>query len=349
MQGQADVLGEEGRRVRDACEKVKIIGKPEDRRRYTWRDAVGRLNNCYARESRVTGGGNCYLGPDCFRLFPYPDKYDSRVVEGQFTAKTYNILDIHDALEKIDEKPFVEKYTSLQRPGRDELNKLIDKRRADIEIEYQEALANADARHKYSWLVAQRRVRNCFGGNFRDDVYVPRGKRCLFSDLYSIIDIYDAVCEQKIADWENFQKFTDEEGPGAYEQKVLVEEHISVMEKEYQDAKRSLKQYSKGEAEKRVTDCLPDDPLLDKSKFFFQEGGRHDGNIYKTYDICDIYNGVKSFYDIFPRLDSLQLKKDVYERVVEDHQSAINNLGRYTKMEAEPELCEGLPPRELCW
>ena len=248
MQGQADVLGEEGRRVRNACVKVKIIGKPDDTRRYTWLDAVGRLNNCYDLELHVTRSGNCFVGPHCSHLFPYPDKYNSEVFEGRYTAKTYDILDIHDALEKIDEKPFVEKYTSLQRPGHDKWNKLIDKQRTEIEIECEEALANPDARHKYSWLVAQRRVRNCFGGNFRDDVSVRRGKRSLFSELYGIIDIYDAVCERKIADWNNFQEFTDEEGPGAYEQKVLVEEHISVMEKEYQDARHSLKQYSKDEA-----------------------------------------------------------------------------------------------------
>ena len=345
MQGQADVLGEEGRRVRDACVKVKIIGKPDDTRRYTWHDAVGRLNNCYARESHLTCGGNRFVGPHCLHLFPYPDKYDPQVVEGRYTATTYDILDIHDALKKIDEKPFVEKYTSLQRPGHDELNKLIDKRRADIEIEYEEALANPDARHKYSWLVAQRRVRNCFGGKFRDDFKFLLGKCFHFHGLYSIIDIYDAVCKVKMADWKNFKKLTDEEGPGAYEEKVSVEEHISVMEKEYKEAKRSLKQYSKDEAEKRVTDCLPDDPLLDKSKFSFQEGGRCDGNIYKTYDISDIYHGVRSLCLIFPRsVPSVPyLKKDIYESVIKDYQSAMNNLGRYTKMEAERYVRDCLP------
>ena len=345
MQGQADVLGEEGRRVRDACVKVKIIGKPDDTRRYTWHDAVGRLNNCYAKESRVTGGGNWYVGPHCSHLFPYPDKYNPQVFEGQYAAKTYDILDIHDALKKIDEKPFVEKYTSLQKPGHDELNKLIDKRRADIEIEYEEALANPDARHKYSWLVAQRRVRNCFGGKFRDDFKSLLGQRFHFCRLYSIIDIYDAVYNEKMADWMNFKNFADEEGPRSYEQKVLVEEHISLMEKEYQDAKRNLKQYSKDEAEKRVTDCLPDDHLLDKSKFSFQEGGRCDGNIYETYDICDIYHGVRSLCFIFPKsVPSVRyLKKDIYGSVIKDYQSAMNNLGRYTEMEAECYVRDCLP------
>ena len=345
MHGQADVLGEEGRKVRDACVKVKIIGKLEDKRKYTWQDAVERLNNCYAGELRVDGDGYCYSVPRFDYLFPDPDKYYFGVLGQRYKkygGKTYDILDIHDALEKIDEKPFVEKYTSLQRPGQDELNKLIDKRRADIEIEYQEALANPDARHKYSWLVAQRRVRNCFGGNFRDDLEGLLEGSSHFDDLYSIIDIYDAVCEWKIVDRENFKKFTDEEGPGAYEQKVLVEGHISVMEKEYQDARRSLKQYSKDEAEKRVTDCLPDYPWLDKSKFSIQ-GGRCDGNMYKTYDIFDIYSGVKSLYSIFQIERPSQLKKDVYRSVIKDHESAVNNLCRYPRNEAHRFVRDCLP------
>ena len=350
MQDHADVLGEEGRKVQDACVKVKIIGKPEDTRRYTWQDAVRRLDKCYAGELRVDSYGGFYMVPCTVgHLFPDPDEYfvSYRAREpgypSKYAGETYNILDIHDALEKIDEKPFVEKYTSLQRPGRDELNKLIDKRRSDIEIECEEALANPDARHKYSWLVAQRRVRNCFGGNFRDDFEVLPEKSPHFNGFYSIVQIYDAVCKWQTCDWQNFKKFTDEEGPGAYEQKMLVEEHISVMKKEYQDAKQSIKQYSKDEAEKRMTDCLPDDPSLDKSKFSIQEGVICDGNIYKTYDIFDIYNGVKSLHHIFPSLDSLQLKKDIYESVIKDYQSAINNLGRYTKMEAERHVRDCLP------
>lgn len=331
MQGQADVLGEEGRKVRDACVKVKIIGKPDDKRRYTWQDAVERLQKCY------TSGGSHFV-PPVRHLFPDPRKYD---VIGSYQGdtcggKTYDILDIYDALEKIDEMPFVKKYTSIKRTGRDELNKLIDKRRADIVKEYEEASAiNPDARRKYSWHVAQRRVRNCFGGNFPFR-YVLMGFRIPHNGLYSIIDIYDAVCKWQMTDWESFQKFTDEEGPGAYEQKMLVEEHLSVMEKEYHDAKRTLKQYSKDEAEKRVTDCLPDDPLLDKSKFSFQEDGRCDGNIYKTYNIFDIYNRVNS-------LNSSQLKKDIYRNVIEEYECAANSLCRYSRSEAEHLIRDCLP------
>ena len=250
MKGQADVLREEGRKVRDACVKVKIIGKPDDKRRYTWQDAVERLRKCYTGKF-MGPSGNLRLAPPVHCLFPDPDRYDyfeSRQ-ERTYAGITYDILDIHDALEKIDEIPFVKKYTSIKRTGRGELNKLIDKRRADIIQEYEEASAiNPDARRKYSWHVAQRRVRNCFGGNFAHGFVLMRFGDPHVNGLYSIIDIYDAVCKWQMTDWESFQKFTDEEGPGAYEQKMLVEEHLSVMEKEYHDTKRSLKQYSKDEA-----------------------------------------------------------------------------------------------------
>ena len=344
MQGHADVLGEEGRKVRDACVKVKIIGKPDDKRRYTWQDAVERLRKCYV--GKLDSSGNFRFWPPVNCLFPDPGKYDDICSDQEHTCAgiTYDILDIRDALEKIDEMPFVEKYTSIKRTGRDELNKLIDKRRADIVKEYKEASAiNPHARRKYSWHVAQRRVRNCFGGNFAHGLTLMAFGIPHYNGLYSIIDIYDAVCKWKMTDLEYFKKFTDEEGPGAYEQKMLVEEHLSVMEKEYHDAKRSLKQYSKDEAEKRVTDCLPDDPLLDKSKFSFQEGGRCDGNIYKTYNIFDIYNGVKSLDYIFQIKGSFQLKKDIYRSVIEDYESAVNNLCRFSRREAERCVRDCLP------
>lgn len=105
--------------VGDACVKVKIIGEPEDfaRKKYTWNDAVKRLQRCYA------GGSPANFVSDLLLPREYDDKGNVN------REKTYNILDIHNALENFDEKPFVEKYP---RPGtgRDELEKLIDKRRA---------------------------------------------------------------------------------------------------------------------------------------------------------------------------------------------------------------------------
>ena len=119
MQGQADVLGEENRKVRDACVKVKIIGKPDDKRRYTWQDAVERLRKCYT--GKLSPSGDSRFVPPVKHLFPDPGKYD---VIGSYqgdtcAGKTYDILDIQDALEKIDEIPFVEKYTSIKRTGRE--------------------------------------------------------------------------------------------------------------------------------------------------------------------------------------------------------------------------------------
>lgn len=161
MNAVCDVLGEEGRKVRDACVKVKIIGEPEEARKYTWNDAVKRLRSCYAG-----GDAAVALSKSEIDELLLPRKYDDK---GQVNEeKTYNILDIHNALKNFDEKPFVEKYP---RPGtgRDGLKKLIDERRAQVEEEHAEAMKDRGSRREYSWLVAQRRVRDCFAGNFAGD------------------------------------------------------------------------------------------------------------------------------------------------------------------------------------
>ena len=77
---------------------------------------------------------------------------------------------------------------------------MIDKRRADVEREFEEAKANPDRRCRYSWLVAQRRVRDCFAGNFPEDeltlsvLYESRGRgqHETYNIIYDICDIHEA-------------------------------------------------------------------------------------------------------------------------------------------------------------
>ena len=80
--------------------------------------------------------------------------------------------------------PYVERYPK----GSDELKELIEKRRADVEKECQEATANPDARIQYSW----RRVRDCFAGSFAGDSLLVQLKRDP-NVPYNIVDIHDAV------------------------------------------------------------------------------------------------------------------------------------------------------------
>ena len=86
---------------------------------------------------------------------------------GNFES-SYDIIDIRDALVNFDERKCVEKYAN-EGPGSVKHRDLIDKRRADVERELEEAIADPDGRLRYSWLVAQRRVRDCFAGNFAGD------------------------------------------------------------------------------------------------------------------------------------------------------------------------------------
>ena len=334
MQADADVLGEEGRKVRDACVKVKIIGKPEDLLRYTKEDAINRLKRCYA--GVIPCGAVLPLYRD---LLPDSAEYDDFDDLGRRKkiADTYDILDIHDALENADELMFVEKYPKPGTGRYSELKKLIDKRRVNIEMECEEALVNPGARCKYSWLVAQRLVRNCFAGNFADDRVVIYSKNNP-KELHSIIDICDAVREKTMA--KNLLRLTEKEGPGSYELKELVEEHVSAMEKEYQEAKRSLKRLSEDEAKKRVRECLPDDQ--DKSKFPVELAGSWDVGIDQTYDIFDIYGGVE---ELRARLSGSRvlLKRDINESISEEYKSTVRKLGRYSQSEAECRVRDCLP------
>ena len=121
----------------------------------------------------------------------------------------YGIIDIYESLVRLDNTPYVEKYPAGKQTDSDKWKNWIDKRREDVEREVREATANRDERHRYSWLVAQRRVRDCFAGNFAGDAsllerktanyickirdpYERRKKEMSTPDTCSISDIYKA-------------------------------------------------------------------------------------------------------------------------------------------------------------
>ena len=170
-----DVLGNEGRKALNACVKVKIYGKPETQKYYR-RKSLQRLRGCYAYWDR-------YSWQHFDELFLPRDK------DRNFES-CYDIVDIHDALDKFDKRRCVEKY-----PKEEKQRDLIDSRRADVERELEEAYADPDGRLRYSWIVAQRRVRDCFAGNFVEDRKTLDYKHRTMYDLYdsyNVIDIYNA-------------------------------------------------------------------------------------------------------------------------------------------------------------
>ena len=161
-----DLLGEEGREALKACVKVQIRGRRETRR-YEWNQANERLQSCFhGNNARTRYSSAVYPSP------PWPT-IKPRWVEKErvpFFCKqdTVNIIDIHNALVSADEKRLVEVYPN-EGHSSGELRSLIDQRRAAITREVDEAKANPEGRRRYSFHVAQRRVRDCYAGLFKTD------------------------------------------------------------------------------------------------------------------------------------------------------------------------------------
>ena len=207
-----DVLGQEGRKALDACVKVKIYGRPQTRR-YDYSSTIERLEKCFA--GKYPDG----LNAPYRRILKQPETsntehalMDESIIEKILLPSfrdNYGIIDIYESLVRLDNTPYVEKYPAGKQTDSDKWKNWIDKRREDVEREVREATANPDEQHRYSWLVAQRRVRDCFAGNFAGDAsllerktadysckirdpYERRKKDMSTPDTCSISDIYKA-------------------------------------------------------------------------------------------------------------------------------------------------------------
>ena len=137
---------------------------------------------------------------------------------GDKAEKIYSIVDIYNAMDKYDNMPYVEIYP--KEPDAKKMRDLIDKRRADVERELEEA----DGTKKYSWPVALHRVRDCYAGNFPEDVntfYMLR--HCSIEDIKKVVDKYDGKAIEVFSDQ---SKSIDE--------KVLL--HRADIQKKYNDA-----------------------------------------------------------------------------------------------------------------
>ena len=230
-----DVLGSEGRKALNACVKVKIYGKPEVRR-YDVKSAEKRFLSCYATKHGLRSENN--------------DKPNEIKLHTNENAKTCNIVDIHNVLVKYDNMPFVEIYPKLG-TGSDEIKKLIDKRRGDVEKEWNEAKANPGGRQKYSLAVAQRRVKDCYAGDFPSNPHLLR--RSASRKSFSIKDIYDSVQynDGMILETCCYQN------RDVYEQ---IRELRADVETKYNESAAStgtLHKYTKEEAEQLLQKCCP--------------------------------------------------------------------------------------------
>ena len=225
-----DVLGNKGRKVLDACVKVKIYGKPETRT-YDCERARQLFRGCYVHQTGIE-----------YDEFPQAEPDDK-------AEKTYSIVDIYNAMDKYENMPYIEIYP--EGPDAKKMTELIDKRRADVERELEEARINPDGRKTYSWTVAQHRVRNCYAGNFPEDFGITGFFAPGPNSIKNIKDIVDECDEKAIEVFSDQSKSIDK--------KALS--HRADIQKKYQDALASpgtLYKCSEEEALESLKNCYSD-------------------------------------------------------------------------------------------
>ena len=291
-----DVLGQDGRKALDACVKVKILRRPEAQE-YDRNSALELILSCYA--GSIPQGLQEWSVFDPLSIFDIRSGYNVSKIK-----RTYDVKEIYEALINFDEVKYVEKYPK-EGPGSDEQRHLIDKRRADVEREHQEAKNNPDGRREYPLVVAQRRVRDCFAGNFAGDR--PLLERKLDNKPYNIDEIHQAVIRNK--EQGQLLKYDSEDYL-----KELIDENWNVLINEHEEA--TIKhEYSWSDAERRVRNCFAGTLLNDTDIFPTRK---------QSYNIFDIKSAINNFdtkklIDKYPRpgsVDEEQKKREVDTRRV---------------------------------
>ena len=363
MHTNCDVLGDEGRKALDACVKVSIYGRqPENIKKYHWKEAWEKLDKCYAGwPPGLLWGRGTWLPHELLQYLMLPTEWDEYGQPDR--EKICDIIEIHDALKNFDEMPYVETYPKPG-PGSDELKELIDRRRADVERECQEAKANPDARIQYSWLVAQRRVRDCFAGSFAGDAGLLQPKRDP-NEPYNIVDIHDAVVH-----WNEKSFFASLIGDYDARNNKWWKKHTAErddVERELKEAisttDKVIKEYSRDEAEQRVKNCYgnffdyqapPDTPVLPNKS-------GNSGKVDQTHNIFDIHEALqqldeKKLLQKYPDEGpgSVELTKSIEENnlcVKQEYEKATFGLCRYSHSEAEKRVrdcfVDALPKKKV--
>ena len=298
-----DLLGDVGRRAIESCFKVQICDLDEGKESLTFYDRAKALEKI----------GACYEGglPQGFNSSSFFDPLaQCDFCEGH--KSTNNIITIRETLFYYDQISYVVKYPEeSDDPACKELKELIDKRRADVQKELTEAEHN-DTQREYSWIVAQRRVRDCFSGNFAGDRGLlepkPRG------EMYTITEIYDAF--QDIEKRGDLLTYPKDEGPGSEELKTLIDRNREKL-KEEKEAKRN-REFSRNQAERQVRDCFAGTFSGDTDIFPEQKN---------TYNIFEIQAAIDNFDEKklmkkYPEEETLDHEK---KKMVEDARKSIQD------------------------
>ena len=281
-----DVLGKEGRKALNACVKVKIFGRRQTRL-YDYNATHFRLRKCFRGNfpDRKPWEHFGYIDPEETPLLTKVKVLDLLLP----SVEDRGIIDIYDnCLLRFDDIPYVEKYPAVE----GKLKNLVDKRRADVETEVKEATANPDQQHRYSWLVAQRRVRDCFAGTFAGDAsLLPENMYMHKSETYSVSDIYEAFSKHDgVSFVTNIEKF---QGCEQCKMSEEVKKQRANVDKEYAETVSGSGtgiypqrcKYSQKEARERVRACYCSGCSFSVS-ISPREVGHHDQKIYDIFDIC---------------------------------------------------------------
>ena len=274
-----DVLGDDGRKALNACVRVRTYCVAQ-LQEYDRQTALERLRGCY--------GGPFPRGFGSWLLFDPLKIYDVRNGHNISEVKRYSINVIYDALLNFDKMKYVEKYPNKEDPRREYLIATIDKRRDNVSREIEEAEGNPYGQRKYSWIVAQRIVRDCFAGNFAGDVGLLKQN---FGERHSIIDIFNTV--KAIDDEGKLLRYPEDKGDGSKELKDAIEANWDELTKEYEDAMENpyrQRKYSRSGAERRVRDCFAGTLREDTDIFPNVRNSRE-----ATFNIFDIKSAIDNF------------------------------------------------------
>ena len=316
-----DLLGEEGRKAADACVKVAIFGIRK-LRRYTRDSALERLWKCYGGE---LPNKDCGMDLDPVILPERDGKHRLK--------KSYDIRDISKALHDFDRMKFVKRDT-------DEIgneNETASKHYREVVEEFQNS---SDA--IYSPEVAQRRVRDCYAGNFPGDVSTLPSKEEDSEDHkpYSIFDIHDALARSdKVI---NALQCPEEEHTqaGSYTSALRksIDQQRETLSEEYKKAVRECqgKEYSAKQANRKVKDCYKDCKKNKADKNVLKRELKLATKTRKKYTIFDIRDICVRCEDSFS-VDTTRKHSDARKKVESEYQETISSCKRqgYSRDRAE--------------